>query len=385
MSGRVGLEVTPSLVRGVVSSPWRGAPTHTFAVAWDPNDPIAAVQALRREVTQPDALWLAVGLGFLHLSRVQLPPAGDGAREQMVQLEPERFFASEVVLRTSLTPGGDVAFGVDADWLDRVLAALGSWAPVARVDPAPLALAAALPATTSGAVALDAAPGELGITELRDGRVVAVRRAPHGAVAGAPDPIGGAATMPRSHLVAWGALRLEDAPVGGSLLTGAQRRAAQRRGWRQLATAVVAAVAGVSFVLAAADRARDRTLVALHAEAERLTIGAAPALEALTRLQAVAREGAMVRATLASRSDPSAALAALSQLLPSDVVIVSARANGAEWQLDGTARNAAALVPLLDAHERFDNVRSLAASARFRDGTVTRESFSLSLHVRPSP
>lgn len=385
MSGRLGLECTPSVIRGVVASPWRGAPARTFAVSWDPDDPVTAVRALRNEVSRPDAVWLAVGLGFLHLARVQLPPAGDPAREHMVQLEPQRFFATEEALRASLTPGGDVAYGVDADWLDRLLASLSTWATVVRVDPAPMALAAALPPTTSGLVALDAAPGELGLAELKDGSVVAVRRAPHGTVVGAQVSVAASGPVPASHLVALGALRLDGAPLTGSLLTGAQRRTEQRRGMRQLVTAVVAAAAGLLFVFAAADRARERTLGALRAEAERLAISAAPALDAQARLLGVEREGLMVRATLASRSNPSSALAALSEVLPRDVVIVSAKATGAEWQLDGTARNAAALVPLLDADSRFDNVRSLAASARFRDGNMTRESFSLSLHVRPSP
>jgi hypothetical protein len=385
VSGRVGIELTPAGIRGVVGPAWRDVPSRAFHVPWDPAHPEAAIGALRREVPAPGAVWVAIGTGFLHVARVQLPPAPDDARERMVALEPDRFFATNDPLQVSLTPGGDVAFAVDARWLERVVRALGDWGPVVRVEPAPLAIAATLGPSATGTYAIDVADEGAAAMQLRNGRVIGVRRLPGddaaAALGVALPPIGG---QPGDVRAAWGAVRRDDAAMTGSLLDQASRRRARRRGQWRNAAAVLAALAGLSFVLAALDRSRDRLLAALDREAERLTTIAKPALEAQQRLALSLREAALTREVLASRPDPAAALAAIGAVLPRDAIILSARATGNDWQIDGTARNAAALVPLLDADQRFDNVRSLAASARFRDGGMTRESFSIALHVRPA-
>lgn len=145
--------------------------------------------------------------------------------------------------------------------------------------------------------------------------------------------------------------------------------------------AVAAAAAAVAFLLAAADRSRERTLLTLQQEAERLAAEAAPALEAQGALLRHASGRQLVHSTLGARPDIAGALSALGQVLPPDVVVSAVRATGADLQVEGTARDAAALVPLLDADPRFDNVRSLAASARFRDGRDTRESFAIAFHA----
>ncbi|MGQ0648790.1 MAG: hypothetical protein ACT4P7_14625 [Gemmatimonadaceae bacterium] len=383
MSARAGIELTPTTIRAVVAAAWRHAPARSFEVAWDPAHPESAVSALRLEHPSPDAVWMAIGLGFLHVVRVQLPPAPDEAREQMLSLEPDRFFASSEKLQVSLVPGGDVAFAVNATWLEHTIRAFEDWGPVIRVEPSPLAAAAFDPAP-SGVFTIEAAPDEQGIMELREGRIVSLRRVP------ASTPVAPAMSLPAADGVgsawraAWGAMRRDDAPFAGSFL-GPERRAAARRRLRwSMATAITAAVAGLMFLLFSVDRARDRSLAALTQEADRLTGVARTAIDAHARLTLSQREGSIARNSLARRPDPAATLAAIGRVLPRDVVILSAKATGNEWLLEGTSRNAAALIPLLDADERFDNVRSLAASARFRDGHVTRESFSIAFHVRPA-
>jgi len=64
--------------------------------------------------------------------------------------------------------------------------------------------------------------------------------------------------------------------------------------------------------------------------------------------------------------------------------VLSLRASAADWQIDGTALDAAAIVPLLDRDDRFEDVRFLSASSRFRDGDRTYETFSIAFRVRPS-
>jgi len=139
---------------------------------------------------------------------------------------------------------------------------------------------------------------------------------------------------------------------------------------------------------AAADRWRNGTLRALEADVAARREAAAPgesALAATARLDAEVR--VLAQATGPGGSAPRGAtlgaLAAISNALPQDVVILNARVVGQEWQLDGTAASAAALVPHLDRDGHFEDVRLLTASSRFRDGPRTRETFSIALRVRP--
>jgi hypothetical protein len=64
---------------------------------------------------------------------------------------------------------------------------------------------------------------------------------------------------------------------------------------------------------------------------------------------------------------------------------MSARADGDKWQIDGTAQDAGALIPALAADRRFDDVRFLSASSRFRENGRAYETFSIGFHARPSP
>jgi hypothetical protein len=76
-------------------------------------------------------------------------------------------------------------------------------------------------------------------------------------------------------------------------------------------------------------------------------------------------------------------LAALGERLPRDVTVLNARAMGDEWRIDGTSTNAAAILPALDGDPRFADARFLAATARYREGGKTYESFSLAFRAKP--
>ena len=58
---------------------------------------------------------------------------------------------------------------------------------------------------------------------------------------------------------------------------------------------------------------------------------------------------------------------------------------GDEWQLDGYARNAAAMIPTLEASAALADVRFRAATMRLRVGTQDYESFALALRHVPAP
>jgi len=51
--------------------------------------------------------------------------------------------------------------------------------------------------------------------------------------------------------------------------------------------------------------------------------------------------------------------------------------NGSEWRIDGSANDAAVLVPLLDADAQFVGVRAAAPSTRYLENGRSRSSFSI--------
>ena len=146
---------------------------------------------------------------------------------------------------------------------------------------------------------------------------------------------------------------------------------------------MVAAVAGIALAGLSADRWRARTLEALQGEVTSRREAAAPGQAALAARSRLGAEVALLSQGAPMRNTALGALAAISNALPRDAVILSVHAVGRDWQVDGTASSAAALVPVLDRDGRFENVRILSASSRFRDGPRTRETFSIALRVRP--
>ena len=95
-------------------------------------------------------------------------------------------------------------------------------------------------------------------------------------------------------------------------------------------------------------------------------------------------EAQAIREIAANRADPFTALAAISSALPREANVLTARANGNDWQIDGTTSDASALVPLLDRHAHFDSVRFLSASSRYRQANRSYETFSIALRFRPN-
>lgn len=390
MSPRLALELGTSTLRGVVASSWRDVPRRTVEVPWSPDAPDAGIAALREVVGAVDAIAVTIGLGLLHVARVTLPPAPDETRERMLTLEGARYFATEAPVVAALAPGGSVAMAIEASRLERWCALLETWGPITRVEAAPVSLARALARVSGqagGAYRVEANDGEQGLVVLRDGLVDAVRRIPvaNGEADGTDIPSDG--VIPASHRAAWGALLAEDAPERGTLAPPERRRRFAARRRRRLAVALVAAVAGIVLAVMAVDRWRDRTLRALEREVAASRDGARAGSDALAttaRLDAeVSYLGKAARERGDGRGGTLGALAAISNAFPEDAVILNARAVGREWQVDGTATSAAALVPHLDADGHFEDVRILSASSRFRDGTRTRETFSLAFRVRP--
>jgi hypothetical protein len=380
---RVGVEVTPTRVRAIRVGGL--AASRTAETAWDPARPRDAVDALRATLGGTGSVAVAVGLGFLQVKHVELPPVPAEERARMVALEPERYFAQRDTPLVVSLMDSNLAFAAPGDALASWVAAFEEWAPVVRVEAAPLALARALGSTVSGTFSVDAGEGETGLVELRDGSLVSARRIPalesslNRRVTSHSSPV----TSPFA--VALGAARGADEPVATLLAPSEIRERIAWRIRRRMASAIGVCALSVGFALWAADTWRERTLHSLQARVSAVEGRVGPANAALQSLLALETESQTIQRLERQRPDPFAALARVGVVLPHDAVLLSAKATGNDWQIDGTARDASALVPLFDKDGAFDGARFLSATSRYREANRFYETFSLALRYQPRP
>ena len=143
MSDRVGVEITGTRLRAVALAAWGDRPRAHAEVDWDPAHPAASVGALAGRMGRVGRIALAIGVDYLHVKHVDLPPAVPAIRRQMVALEPDRFFPVQDE-RVIVGLEGSVAFAIDQTTLDRWIQAFETWAPVESIEAAPVALARVL-------------------------------------------------------------------------------------------------------------------------------------------------------------------------------------------------------------------------------------------------
>ena len=385
MSGRVGIELTPAAVRLVRVSRFSSRVTETLEIPWDASRPADVVRALRAKTGRPDGISLAIGLGFLEVARLELPPVPASEKSRMVELEPDRYFAAAngETFAATVAPDESIAFAAPSSRLESWIAAFESWAPVERIEPSPIALARAMGRDATGTYAMDAGDGEFGLVQLDRGRLVSVRRTldQNAARDARPAPTVGPVRPPFA--AAAGVVRRRATNAVPALAPDARRQQIVARQRAAVVVSSLAAVVAILFAIWAADRWRERTLANLDTRIAQVESQSAAADTALRMLRSREAEAAALWVVAANRADPFRALAAISAALPREANVLSARATGNDWQIDGTASDASALVPLLDRHERFDSVRFLSASSRYRDGNRSYETFSIALRFRP--
>lgn len=386
MSGRAGIELTPTSVRLVRVASITGRVSDTIEIPWDPSRPAEAVTTLRAKTGRPDGISLSIGLGFLEVARLDLPPVPASERTRMVELEPDRYFAAanREPLVITVAPDEPIAFGVPASQVEAWIAAFETWAPVEWVDASPVAVVRALGTTASGTFVLDAVDGEVGLLQLDRGRVVSVRRTLDRNAVRDSRPVPSIDGVSGTFAASLGAAKhAHGKRTLAALAPEARRRRLAARQRATIAASALAAMAGLVFATWAADRWRERTLADLEGRIAQAEVRGASADTALRMLRSREAEAAAIREIAANRADPFTALAAISAALPREANVLSARASGNDWQIDGTTSDASALVPLLDSNARFDSVRFLSASSRYRDGTRSYETFSIALRFRP--
>ena len=429
---RVGLQLGAQHARAVVLGGWPRRRVQAVEVPCDPEHPDEAIANLGALLGTPKRIAVAVDLQLLRTKRVSLPALPAAERRNILQLEPERFFAvrgDEIVPAVRANDG--LVFAVAAPVLTRWIEAIERIAPVDLVEPTPFALARALAAmpVTDALVLFDGQDAGIGVAEIRDSRVTSARRlfgtVPQVAAALAAEGFPGACVrsvyldpwsdercailasvcpdaaleplpgigrathnrVPGAFAAAYGAVLGGERPppVAETLVSQAHAGAIRRRRIRSLGGAAAACAAALVLAVTSLDNRRDREIERLDAATAALAARAAPALAIQTELQSLARRASAVREIGAERPDPLRALRALSASLPPGAFARQVRGSGADWQADGYAPNASAVLSALGAGPGFRDVHFLSATDRAQIANQQYESFALAFRYAPAP
>jgi hypothetical protein len=431
MTNALGVQLGTDRARAVLLSGWPRQRATTVDLPFDPERPHEAVAALRALVGTPRSIAVAIDLHLLRTKRVALPALSAVERRNILRLEPDRFFA---VRGEELVPAicGDegLVFAASAPALARWTEAIEQLAPVDLIEPTPVALARGLAdaAIDDAVIVLDGDAAGVDVAELHGGRVTRARRLFRAALgpdsaytadaaADAPprtaflDPwtearrdalaplVAGASlaalptirrapggvTIDGPFAAAYGAALgiRRPPPVAETLLGVAHAAAVRRRRIRALALAATACVAAATFALATLGDRRDRVAAQLDAATTALGGRVAPALAMQSELATLARRTAALRSVDADRPDPLRVLRGLSAALPPGAFVRQIHGVGPDWQVDGYAPSASAVLAALGAAREFHDVHFLSAMTQARVAGQTYENFSLAFRFSP--
>ena len=414
------MELGSRAIRGVRMGGWPTPRVRVTEVSWDPEAPDDGILALR-ELGSVRRIAVAIDWPLVFVKRVPLPAVPPAERRNILLLEPERFFAvrSEAVIPA--VHNDDVIFAARAAPLARWIAALERIAPVELVETTPVTLGRALARAAIGdaLVVCDREAEGTGVVELADGRVTRARRLfrdlagstsvpATGAETGRPAylspwnderhallserfgplrPLPPVAGVPERFLAAFGAaLGIDAAPhFARTLVAPELEHRIHTRRRRELGLAALATAAALLVALTSLDARRERATRALDAALSGLRQRAAPALQVQTELDRLARRADAIRQIDSERPDPLRVLETLSRHLPARAFVRGIHGAGADWQVDGYAPNAAAVLSALGAAPEFHDVHFLSAMNRAQFGTELYESFALAFRFLPAP
>lgn len=404
---------------------------------WDERAPEQVVDQLRAMFGSKRSIALSVGLGFLEIANPELPPMAPENARRVLRRDADRYFPLDSAAAVVGPFENGIAFATASERLQRWVRAFEQWGQVRSVVIAPVAIAVALKSginiptdatdnpvdskiirnrsniarttstssngsTSQQAFLIDAAADEFGLLELTGGNVHNVRRVPtiagHDVAGGVPflnkcilnrraQNIGslssdGATGVPAAFAAAIGALELMDAPLSNMLLDSTLEQSLNSRRMRRQWTSYALLAAATLLLVFAANARRANTLRATQHAVDSLTLLATPGLESAKQLTQLGEEVHTLNSHSDASRDPLAIVATLSRALPADAFVERLAWDGNEWRLDGSANQAASVVPHLDSARRFTDVRVLSASTRFRDGARMRESFSVAFKVK---
>jgi hypothetical protein len=423
---RVGLQLGADRVRAVVLTGWPRQRVRAVEVPFDQERPDEAVDALRALVGTPRRIAVAVDLQLVRAKRISLPALSATERRNILRLEPERFFAvrgDEIV--PAICADNGLVFAATASALGGWVDAIERIAPVDVVEATPVALARAL-ATASIADALvlfDGQDAGIAFAEIRANRVTRARHlfgtvpqvanalagegfADTGVTAAYLDPwtedrhaalaslrpgvslhpLPALGRIAGPFVAAFGAaLALASPPpVAETLLSAAHEAKIKRRRTQATATAAAVCTAAFLFAVSSGDSRSDRAARNLDAATAVVTARAAPALAMQTELANLVRRSDAIRGIDAERQDPLRALRALSAALPAGAFVRQIRVTGPDWQIDGYAPNASAVLTTLGSSLEFHDVHFLSAVNRDQIANRAYESFALAFRFVPA-
>jgi Tfp pilus assembly protein PilN len=388
-----------------------------------------ALEALRPHLGRPRRIAVAIDLHLLIAKRLTLPAVPAAERRNIVRLEPERFFAmrDEDVVAAVRTED-NLVFATTASALRGWVETIEAIAPVDVIEPTPVALSRAL-ATISildAAVLFDAQSAGVSLAVTRQGRVTHARRLfgtlsqitpaladeeleSNAAIfldpwsderCAALDALGikcsispvppissRAGDVPGPFAAAFGAaLALEHAPSPTDMLLAPLHESRIRtRRIRARGLSVMACATAVLFAISSLEDRQDRALRDLDGETTSLAARAAPALAMQTELATLERRAAAIRSTTSERRDPLHVLRALATALPAGAFVRQIRASGADWQIDGYAPNASAVLTALGTSRDFRDAHFLSATSRAQIANKQYESFALAFRFGTAP
>jgi len=425
LSTHLGVELGPTSLRAVGLSSWRRSSSRAIEIAWDPERPAEAFAALSGHFGRVGHVAAAVDLRLLHVKRLRLPDVSTSERRRILAMEPERFLpvrGAELVF--AVRQQQDLVFAAPEALVALWLEGLRGLGPVERIEPAPFALARALSRlkTRDALVLRSGQGGGVELTEIKDGRLARTRRlfgeigdaaeeVPSSGDNGADgrslylapwdetqarivtdrcpgykvEPAPAPPNLDAAFLAAYGAALGDGEDWRETLLTPELESEIGRRRRTRLGLGIAAFVVAVVFAIASLDAYRERAERALDARITALQEQASEALALQARAETLGGELRALSEIQAEKPDPLNGLLDLTRRLPAGTWIRSVRVADGEWQLDGYARDAAALIPTLEADPRFEDVRFLAATSRAQLGSETYENFSLALRTVRAP
>lgn len=381
----VGLELSANRIRAVTVSRIRRRPLRRFDIPWKDGSVHEAVRLLQEHLGSVSAIGIGVGMEFLLPKHIALPPVSAPEKRRIIALEPERFFAVSAPVVVAVSPSHDLVVAADASAVESWVTALESWAPVQNVTGAPSAFARASRALglEDGMYQIASDGNARGHAEIRSGQLHSARLTRAGASDADAREIPAKKDIPGPFVVAFGAaLGVSDSP--DEMLVSEERYVkinASRTRSMVLAGLLAAASVMLLFFSAAQSRIRYLDRVDSAVAALRPRAATAQSLQGRIELMGLASNAAY---NAQSGVDPLTVITVLSRRLPHDAVVMTLRGAGDEWQISGTAKDAAAIIPALDDDPAIDNVRFLAGTSRFTEGRRTYETYSIGFHVRPT-
>ncbi len=434
MSRRLGLELRADAITAVQLPKGRrpslsgkgSAQVSILDISWDPEDPTDAFGVLREQFGSENRISVAVDLSLLLVKRIQLPPVPLAQKRQILGLEPDRFFAVRGEEMVFSVPGdSDLVFAAPEPLVNAWLAGLESLGRVARIEPAPMSDARGLRAAsvTDGLVLSADQPNGYQAVAVAGGRLRWARR-----LFGGPtevreilsDRVAGQETPGTVFLQPWNdqaaaelregleGIQIEPLPRLGGLdpvyLTAYGAVLDMEEGWREgllteeleatltrrqrLRSGLAGAACLISLVFGvlSVDAYRNRTERELDGRIASLQESAAESFELQRRAEALRREVDAMAAFESEPVDLLSVLLGISRRLPEGAWVRTIRATATgDWELDGYAREAAALIPMFENDPRFEGVRFRSATSRTQVGSETYENFSLALRAIQTP